>query len=153
VAAVQAERAAFETGAVELSARAGALTAWLRDTEWKAERQRDAPMDADAAVVPSDPASASALAAHADDAALSDALGALDEALQRGRMGLDAYLKHVRDLSRRQFYARAAYLRTCVAGGGGGGGTPSGGAAALAAQLASLGLGGGGTGGGQATWS
>ena len=45
--------------------------------------------------------------AYAEELALGDAIYYLGEALRRGIVDCDAFLKHVRNLSRKQFFLRA----------------------------------------------
>ena len=45
--------------------------------------------------------------AYAEELALGDAIYYLGEALRRGIVDCDAFLKHIRNLSRKQFFLRA----------------------------------------------
>lgn len=51
------------------------------------------------------------LNAFAEEAATEDAIYYLGEGLRQGSIDLDVFLKHVRQLSRRQFMLRALMLR------------------------------------------
>lgn len=42
-----------------------------------------------------------------EDQAIEDTIYALDDTLQKGKIDVDSYTKHIRSLSRKQFYARA----------------------------------------------
>ncbi|PNH11346.1 Protein ELC [Tetrabaena socialis] len=53
--------------------------------------------------------------AEARDLAAEDAILALDRLLQTGQVPLDAYLKQVRALCRKQFFSRALGLKVAVA--------------------------------------
>ncbi len=46
------------------------------------------------------------LSAHVEDAAIDDAIYYLGEALRRGVVDCDTFLKNARNISRRQFYLR-----------------------------------------------
>ena len=62
-------------------------------------------------VVPADDLCRQALAAQAEDLAVEDALTVLDKALGSGRLAPDAFVRQVRALCRRQFFARARGLK------------------------------------------
>jgi len=64
-------------------------------------------IDVDEAVVASAPLFKQLFAAYAEESATEDALYFLGEALRRGVIDCDVFLKHVRNLSRRQFMLRA----------------------------------------------
>jgi len=64
-------------------------------------------LDVDEAVSASAPLYKQLLAAYAEESATEDALYFLGEALRRGVIDCDVFLKHVRNLSRRQFMLRA----------------------------------------------
>lgn len=65
----------------------------------------------DALFAPADPISAQVAAAIAEDLATEDTLTALERAVDRGALKPEAHLKHVRQLSKRQFIARVTVAR------------------------------------------
>jgi len=64
-------------------------------------------IDVDDAVTASAPLYRQLLTAYAEESATEDALYFLGEALRRGAIDCDVFLKHVRNLSRKQFHLRA----------------------------------------------
>lgn len=72
-----------------------------------AKLEESAEIDVDEAVVASAPLFKQLFAAYAEESATEDALYFLGEALRRGVIDCDVFLKHVRNLSRRQFMLRA----------------------------------------------
>jgi len=66
---------------------------------------------ADRLALPSDVHSAQMLALSAESAAIDDCVYHLDRALARGGLTLDAYLKEVRRLGKRQFMAKAHLIK------------------------------------------
>ncbi|XP_055335631.1 tumor susceptibility gene 101 protein-like isoform X2 [Paramacrobiotus metropolitanus] len=71
----------------------------------------DGPFDIDEAVVPAAPLYKQLLNAYAEDSALEDAIYYIGEALRKNSIDFDQFLKHVRELSRRQFIQRALLLK------------------------------------------
>jgi ESCRT-I complex subunit TSG101 len=62
---------------------------------------------ADEIIAPTTPLHKQLMRAFVEDSALEDAIYNMGQALKRGTIMLDVYLKQVRDLSREQFLARA----------------------------------------------
>jgi len=88
--------------------------------EMKATKERlstAGDVDCDEAVVATAPVFKQLLQAHAEDAAVEDALYFLGESLRRGTTDCEAFLKHVRNLSRRQFILRATMQKCRQTGG------------------------------------
>ncbi|XP_018804027.1 PREDICTED: tumor susceptibility gene 101 protein [Bactrocera latifrons] len=84
----------------------------LRDKEQELEKSLDAlekseGIDPDEAVTTTAPLYRQLLNAYAEEAALEDAIYYLGEALRSGVIDLETFLKHVRQLSRKQFMLRA----------------------------------------------
>lgn len=114
-----------------LRAEDAELSAWLA-----ANAELSKEVDVDKLVVAGDVPSAQLLDARAEDLALSDARHLVSEAFHQERIGLDAFLRETRKLSREQYMARALVVkikkvqrqRAAAAGGapgsGGGGGPP-----------------------------
>ncbi|XP_059476042.1 tumor susceptibility gene 101 protein [Neocloeon triangulifer] len=69
------------------------------------------PIDIDEAVTTTAPLYRQLLNAFAEESAIEDVIYYLGEALRRGRIDLDAFLKQVRALSRKQFMLRALMNR------------------------------------------
>ena len=67
--------------------------------------------DIDGAIVPTAPLYKQILNSFAEEQALEDTMYYLGEALRREIIELDVYLKHIRELSRRQFLLRALITR------------------------------------------
>ncbi|GAU97664.1 hypothetical protein RvY_08922 [Ramazzottius varieornatus] len=65
------------------------------------------PVEVDDLIVPTAPLYKQLLTAYAEESALEDAMYYIGEALRRNVIDLDVFLKHVRELSRRQFMQRA----------------------------------------------
>ena len=65
---------------------------------------------ADLIALPEDTHSAQMLALSAENAAIDDCIYFLDQALVRGSIGLDVFLKEVRRLSKRQFLAKVCFF-------------------------------------------
>lgn len=76
-------------------------------TEVIAKLQNQEAIDVDEAVVTTTPLYKQLLNAFAEENAIEDAIYYLGEALRRGIIDLDVFLKHVRELSRKQFMLRA----------------------------------------------
>lgn len=84
----------------------------LRDKEQELEKsleslEQSEGIDVDEAVVTTAPLYKQLLNAYAEEAATEDAIYYLGEALRSGVIDLEAFLKHVRQLSRKQFMLRA----------------------------------------------
>lgn len=84
----------------------------LRDKKEELEKSLDAlekseGIDPDEAVTTTAPLYRQLLNAYAEEAALEDAIYYLGEALRSGVIDLETFLKHVRQLSRKQFMLRA----------------------------------------------
>jgi len=75
------------------------------------------PVDCNEAVTATAPVFKQLLQAHAEDAAVEDALYFLGESLRRGVVDCESFLKHVRNLSRKQFLLRAT-MKKCRQTGG-----------------------------------
>ena len=115
VKGLAAHTAAATSALAETDAARARLTAWIAERE--AADTRDAaaaaapdgvvPGAARGAVLPADALSAKMLDLAAEAAALEDTLYALDRGLRRGAVGLDAFMKHSRDLARQQFFCQA----------------------------------------------
>lgn len=69
--------------------------------------QENESVDVDEAVVTTAPLYRQLLGAFAEEAAIDDAIYYLGEALRRGVISCDVFLKYVRNLSRKQFLLRA----------------------------------------------
>ena len=65
----------------------------------------------DAAVTAAAPLYRQLMAAYAEESATEDAIYFLGEGLNRGVIDCETYLKHVRNLSRKQFLLRNAFKR------------------------------------------
>ncbi|QQP38994.1 Tumor susceptibility gene 101 proteinlike, partial [Caligus rogercresseyi] len=65
----------------------------------------------DSIIDPEDPLHRQILSAYAEDSAAEDTIFLLGEALRRGRIDLEAYLKKVRNISRKQFMNRVIIER------------------------------------------
>jgi ESCRT-I complex subunit TSG101 len=100
------EREALESHVSSLDASTVAVEAWLAENVARVPED----LSADAALAPRDAWQAQALAAAAEDAACEECLYSLAAALEAGKVGLDAYLRLVRQLCREQFMARATVL-------------------------------------------
>jgi len=74
-------------------------------------------VDCNEAVVATAPVFKQLLQAHAEDAAVEDALYFLGESLRRGVLDCESFLKHVRNLSRKQFLLRATMQKCRQTGG------------------------------------
>jgi len=68
-------------------------------------------IDVDEAVTASAPLYRQLLSAYAEESATEDALYFLGEALRRGVIDTEVFLKHVRNLSRKQFLLRATMIK------------------------------------------
>lgn len=67
--------------------------------------------DIDEAFGPMEPLYKQLMNSFAEENAISDAIYYLSEGLQKGAVDLETFLKHVRDLSRKQFMLRALMQR------------------------------------------
>ncbi|XP_008546334.1 tumor susceptibility gene 101 protein [Microplitis demolitor] len=88
----------------------------LQDKESELEKEieklsKNQSIDVDEAVTTIAPLYKQMLNAFAEEAATEDAIYYLGEGLRQGSIDLDVFLKHVRQLSRRQFMLRALMLR------------------------------------------
>merc|ERR1719219_1833506 len=72
-----------------------------------AKLEENGEIDFDEAVSATSPLYRQLMAAYAEDSATEDAIYFLGEALRRGVIDCEVFLKHVRQLSRRQFILRA----------------------------------------------
>ncbi|CAD7699902.1 unnamed protein product [Ostreobium quekettii] len=100
---MQQERAAYEQCVKDMSLKTQELSLWLQKANGKADA---GPIDPDTVIVPEDELCRQALESQAEDLAIEDCLYALDKALQNEVIGLDSYLKQVRQLCNKQFFAR-----------------------------------------------
>lgn len=114
VLAFQQERMGCEGSVAELGNKTSELTKWLELNEQKVLAPGEE-LKATEAVMPGDALSKQGLEALALDLALEDAVVVLDRALQTGVIQMDVYLKQIRSLSRRQFFARALALKVQAA--------------------------------------
>ena len=93
----------------------GELSTWLDGAREDRKAQGDAADADDGGVdqlaLPADVHSAQMLALSAESAAIDDCVYHLDRALARGGLTLDAYLKEVRRLGKRQFMAKAHLIK------------------------------------------
>lgn len=96
----------LERDAVRLREETVRLQSWLDAHPEQEERV----IDPEVAFAGADAVSAQLLDAHAKDSAIEDALDALDELLNEGRVDLDDYLRQVNKLCKAQFIARAEVL-------------------------------------------
>eukprot|EP00803_Ostreobium_quekettii_P002109 evm.model.scf_1113EXC.1 EVM.evm.TU.scf_1113EXC.1 scf_1113EXC:1500-6638(+) len=103
ISAMQQERAAYEQCVKDMSLKTQELSLWLQKANGKADA---GPIDPDTVIVPEDELCRQALESQAEDLAIEDCLYALDKALQNEVIGLDSYLKQVRQLCNKQFFAR-----------------------------------------------
>ncbi|KAF5838315.1 Vps23 core domain-containing protein [Dunaliella salina] len=97
-----------------MGSKSAQLQQWLDRNKPKADAlEASGSIDWDAVIVPTDDASKQALQAQAEDLALEDSIVALDKAFHVGIQGLslESYLKQVRTLCRRQFFARALGMK------------------------------------------
>lgn len=106
VASAAAERDELERALTEMSVKRVEMESWLHEYETKVPAS-SGDIDPNTAIVPVDDLSSQALDAHAADLAIEETLYALDKALQRGLLQPEVYLKQVRRLCRKQYYARA----------------------------------------------
>jgi ESCRT-I complex subunit TSG101 len=75
-------------------------------------------VDVESLLGPETPLARQLLAASAEDHALEDALYALEQAVGQGALRPEVYLRQVRQLARRQFFARATASKAAEAAGG-----------------------------------
>lgn len=113
VAAIQSERAGCEGLVTELHLKAQQLDKWLQENEWKMPKDGQ-DIDINAVVMAADDLSRQALAAQAEDLAVEDTLTVLDKACQEGKLDAPEYLRQVRILCKRQFFARAKGLKVAA---------------------------------------
>ncbi|MEW5306902.1 MAG: hypothetical protein WDW36_009337 [Sanguina aurantia] len=105
------ERNSTEVLVAELTAKAAALQSWLDANEPRAAAAESGTLPPDELFVSNDDLGRQALNTQAEDLALEDTTIALDRALQAGVIPLDMYLKQIRSLCRKQFFARALGMR------------------------------------------
>mmetsp|Transcript_20043 Transcript_20043/g.31509 ORF Transcript_20043/g.31509 Transcript_20043/m.31509 type:complete len:450 (-) Transcript_20043:1486-2835(-) len=109
----------LEKGVREADEAIEGLETWLAAAK---ERQSAAPVEngdgeekgrskADLMALPADTHSAQMLALSAENAAIDDCVYFLDQALVRGSISVDVFLKEVRKLSKRQFMAKAHLIK------------------------------------------
>mmetsp|Transcript_15351 Transcript_15351/g.25028 ORF Transcript_15351/g.25028 Transcript_15351/m.25028 type:complete len:460 (-) Transcript_15351:27-1406(-) len=99
----------FETAINELTAKQAQLESWLEEYG-RADTNGDsavAEMNLDEAIVPADALSRQLFDCVAETSAIDDILYHLDRALSNDAITLDAFLKEVRKLARKQFMAKA----------------------------------------------
>ncbi|KAF5838314.1 UEV domain-containing protein [Dunaliella salina] len=114
VRGLKQEREGTEGLVKEMGSKSAQLQQWLDRNKPKADAlEASGSIDWDAVIVPTDDASKQALQAQAEDLALEDSIVALDKAFHVGIQGLslESYLKQVRTLCRRQFFARALGMK------------------------------------------
>lgn len=133
---MRAERGQWESRIGSMQAATVALTEWLSENEGRLSGQGGqregtgshsnsgglgeeegvggsdgtTKLAADAAFQAEDPLSEQVLNAVAKDQALEDTMDCLDEALDKGKIQLDDYLRLTRQLCKEQFMARAEAL-------------------------------------------
>lgn len=121
MAALQKERETFEKASNQLSSLNASLDVWLRDNETKMDRiinthdssgiggggSSYSGIDPDEAIVAADALSHQAVLAQASDIAMEDSMHILEKVFEAKKIPIDAYLRQVRALSKRQFTARA----------------------------------------------
>jgi len=81
----------------------------MKDLIEKLEENQE--INVDEAVTASAPLYRQLLSAYAEESATEDALYFLGEALRRGTVDVEVFLKHVRNLSRKQFLLRATMIK------------------------------------------
>ncbi|KAG9458217.1 hypothetical protein H6P81_002725 [Aristolochia fimbriata] len=81
------------------------LEGWVRENENKIARKGN--LDVDEMFEPMDVPSKQLLECTAADLAIEDVIYSLDKAVQEGSIAFESYLKHIRALSREQFFHRA----------------------------------------------
>lgn len=118
VQSLKAEREDTEGLVAEMGNKQAQLGAWLDRNEpklaaWKEASKNGEQVDWDRVLPPADDMSRLAMETQAADLAAEDAVLVLDKALHAGLSGLtpEVYLKQVRALCRKQFYARAMGLK------------------------------------------
>ncbi|GLC34413.1 hypothetical protein PLESTB_000731200 [Pleodorina starrii] len=123
------ERMSTEQLVAELASKTKALQAWLDRNEPIAEKYDPEANPVSSHLLPADGLCRQGMETQARDLALEDAILALDKLLQTGQVPLDAYLKQVRSLCRKQFFSRALGLKVATiqqqGGAGSGGARPS----------------------------
>eukprot|EP00198_Chlamydomonas_reinhardtii_P003147 XP_001692483.1 subunit of the ESCRT-I complex [Chlamydomonas reinhardtii] len=110
-----AQRMGTEQLVSELAAKNKALQGWLDRNEPLAAAYDPETVPVSSLLLPADERCRQGMETQAQDLALEDAILALDRLLQTGQIALDAYLKQVRSLCRRQFFARALGLKVAAA--------------------------------------
>ncbi|KXZ53623.1 hypothetical protein GPECTOR_6g540 [Gonium pectorale] len=113
--ALTSERMGTEQLVAELSNKTKALQSWLDRNEPRAKAYDPETSTASSHLLPADDLSRQGLETQARDLALEDTILALDKLLQTGQVPLEAYLKQVRSLCRKQFFSRALGLKVAVA--------------------------------------
>lgn len=93
---------------------ADVLEGWLKENEDKLSKL-GSNVDVDDAFEPCDTLSKQMIEASANDLAIEDVIYSLEKAVQDGVIPFDQYLKHVRLLSREQFFHRATSAKVRAA--------------------------------------
>jgi len=99
---LETEKKACERYLNDLMTKNEQLQEWLREHD-----TGDAAIDPDSVVVARDPLSKQLLENLATDQAVEDTIFTLSKAYQRKTLDTDTYLKEVRDLAEKQFFAKA----------------------------------------------
>lgn len=120
---MRAERGAWESRISSMQAATVAITEWLSENESRVSKRTDGTggdgassggentkVAADTVFALADPVSQQLLDAVARDQALEDTMDCLDDALDKGKIELDDYLRLTRQLCKDQFIARAETL-------------------------------------------
>ncbi|GIL66936.1 hypothetical protein Vafri_20457 [Volvox africanus] len=108
------ERMSTEQLVAELDSKTKALKAWLDRNEAIAEKYDPSSSTVSCHLLPVDDLCRQGMETQARDLALEDTILALDKLLQTGQLPLDAYLKQVRSLCRKQFFSRALGLKVAA---------------------------------------
>ncbi|GIL82998.1 hypothetical protein Vretimale_8514 [Volvox reticuliferus] len=108
------ERMGTEQLVAELDSKTKALKVWLDRNEAIAEKYDPGANKISTHLLPVDELCRQGMETQARDLALEDAILALDKLLQTGQVPLDAYLKQVRSLCRKQFFSRALGLKVAA---------------------------------------
>ena len=111
-AALERQKEEFQQGIAELQAKNAELESWLTAYEEKTGGSSSGgndgeKTDLDKAITPADGASKQLLECVSEANAVDDALYRLDQALERGVVELEPFLKCVRRLARQQFMSKA----------------------------------------------
>eukprot|EP00249_Psilotum_nudum_P013505 c24368_g1_i1 orf=342-1601(+) len=103
---MQQEKEGLEQQLQVILTNTDVLETWLKNND-----KGTLEVDIDDAFEHSDVLSKQMLECTSQDLAIEDALYSLDKAVQEGAIPVDAYLKHVRSLSREQFFHRATSVK------------------------------------------